>query len=1268
MSVSFPAGTVTFLFTDIEGSTELLKQLREQYADLLANQRRILRATFDQFDGQEVDTQGDSFFVSFSRATEAVAAAVEIQRALAEFAWPEGVDVKVRAGLHTGEPWVAEEGYVGLAIHRAARIAHTGHGGQVLLSETTTPLVRGELPEEVTLKDLGCYQLKDIDRPEPLHQLVIENLPADFPPLKAKLVQPPAVTAREKRPRPAFLEEEILNRQAEPPVFVAREPEMVWLADILTRALSGQGQVAFISGGPGRGKTALMAAFARQALADHPDLLVVSGGCNAFSGIGDPYLPFREALRMLTGEVEAAWSAGSISTEHARRLWSAIPTTTGVLVDAGPDLLGVFVQPQSLLARAEAAADTASWLIRLREIANQTGAQSIDLNQKSLFDQYEKTLGAVAAVHPILLLLDDLQWADTASLNLLFHLGRQQAGARLLILGAYRPEEVALERDGQRHPLEKVLAEFKRQFGDLELDLSAPQAEKARAFVEAIIDSEPNQLPGAFRDALLAHTGGHPLFTIELLRHLQERGDVVQAEDGYWVEGPSLDWSVLPARVEGVIEERIGRLAEDLRETLTVASVEGEDFTAQVIAQIQEVGERKLLRRLSGELAKRHRLVQESGEMQIGKTTLSRYRFAHTLFQQFLYNELSTGERRLLHGELGEVLEGLYAGETNTIAPQLARHFSAAGNKKKAAKYLLRIGDLTRCLFAYEEAVQAYEQALPYLKELNDLQQAARTLMNLGLLYHAILNYDKSSEAYEEGFVLWRQAAAQDPATPLQPSPHTLGITAITPKTLDPPLASDTMTFWFIRQLFSGLLEMNSEMELVPDMARRWEMVDGGRKYIFYLREDVHWSDGVPVTAKDFEYAWRRALHPNTDCGDYTLLDNIKNAKAYRDGELSDLNELGVKSIDDHTLTVELEEPCGYFLYLLAIPTISLPVPKHQVVKLGEEWADPQHIVTNGPYQIESWQSDRAILSQYPDYHGPSRGNSHHVEVSFISIDDLAKTQQLPLYEADRVDIIELISSIEVEQATQRFAGDYLTGPKNGIGCLGFNLRKRPFDDPRVRQAFVLAYDREKQKNVTLTGYMTLATGGFVPPGMPGHSEGIGLPFDPEKARHLLAAAGYPGGNGFPLTELFTFPYLVPYVENLQQQWRQNLKVNIGIRTSEWSSFFETLVEVGSGLFNISWSADYPDPDNFLRVAVSRFWSLDWDDHYRDLVERARQITDQKERLRLYREADRILIEQAVVMPVWYMRWHMLVKPWVKRLPLTSLTGIILKDVVIEPH
>ena len=185
-----PQGTVTFLFTDIEGSTRLLKQLGKEYEGVLADQQRILRAAAEAHDGREVDNQGDSHFFAFARANAALAAAVDAQRALSKHSWPEGCDVRVRMGLHTGEPAVGDERYVGLGVHRAARIGAVAHGGQVVLSSATRELVEDEVGD-VSLRDLGTYRLKDIDRPERLFQLDIGGLQTDFPPLNAEKVAAP---------------------------------------------------------------------------------------------------------------------------------------------------------------------------------------------------------------------------------------------------------------------------------------------------------------------------------------------------------------------------------------------------------------------------------------------------------------------------------------------------------------------------------------------------------------------------------------------------------------------------------------------------------------------------------------------------------------------------------------------------------------------------------------------------------------------------------------------------------------------------------------------------------------------------------------------------------------------------------------------------------------------------------------------------------------------------------------------------------------------
>ncbi len=230
-----PTGTVTFLFTDIEGSTRLLQQLGDRYSRVLEECRRLLRVAFQEWNGHEVDTQGDAFFVAFARATDAVSAAVDGLHALVIHPWPENVEVRVRMGLHTGEPQLSSEGYVGIDVHHAARVMSAGHGGQVLLSQTTRDLVEHQLPDGVSLRDLGEHRLKDLQRPVHLFQLVIAGLPSHFPSLKSLDAYPN-------------------NLPVQPTSLIGREWEVASLVELLRRV---DIRLVTLTGPGGTGKTRL---------------------------------------------------------------------------------------------------------------------------------------------------------------------------------------------------------------------------------------------------------------------------------------------------------------------------------------------------------------------------------------------------------------------------------------------------------------------------------------------------------------------------------------------------------------------------------------------------------------------------------------------------------------------------------------------------------------------------------------------------------------------------------------------------------------------------------------------------------------------------------------------------------------------------------------------------------------------------------------------------------------------------------------------------
>ena len=549
---------------------------------------------------------------------------------------------------------------------------------------------------------------------------------------------------------PAFLVEE---QTVEPPraAFVARERELAQLNRFLDATLAGQGRAVFVTGEPGSGKTALIQEFTRQAMGRHRDLIVAQGNGNAHVGVGDPYLPFIETLQMLTGDVQARWAGGAITREHARRLWHLLPDAVQALMDVGPELVDRFMPGAVLAARGRAYASLhpersagAVWLARLDALLTRKAAvppDPVGVQQANLFEQYTGVLQALARQRPLILVLDDLQWTDAGSISLLFHLGKQLAGCRILIVGAYRPEDVALGRPAstgqwERHPLEALVNEFQRDWGDIRIDLAHAEG---RPFVDALLDVEPNCLGETFRQTLFQHTGGHPLFTVELLRGLQERGDLKPDRVGRWVEGASLNWDKLPARVEAVIAERVGRLPDDWRALLTAASVEGVEFTAEAVARVQDADEHDIIWRLSGELSRRRSWVSAVSCQHVGEQRLSRYRFRHYLFQKYLYNSLDKVERTHLHEALGRALETLYGAQVAQEAVTLAWHFEAAGQTSKAVDHLLQAGEQATRLAANPEAIAHLSRGLALLQTLPESPERDRRELALQLALGAPL-------------------------------------------------------------------------------------------------------------------------------------------------------------------------------------------------------------------------------------------------------------------------------------------------------------------------------------------------------------------------------------------------------------------------------------------------------------------------------------------------------------------------------------------------
>lgn len=487
------------------------------------------------------------------------------------------------------------------------------------------------------------------------------------------------------------------------PAFVGRKSEMSRLFDALALAMVGQGQAMFITGTVGSGKTALITAFSQRALAAHTNLLVINGSSNTYTGTGISYWPFMEMLRQLYGTTDSAAVYSSyISRSQAKRLESIRPDILNAISKCCSSVLERFLSGEDLTDDQPA------------------------LSQAGLFTQITQALHEVASRYPLVLVLDDLQWADQDSLNLLFHLGRRLAGQHILILGAFRPDVLdqgysylgywRAQDTNQRHPLASLIRELQNRLGDIRIDLE--QAE-GQAFIDELLDSEQNHLGAEFRELFYQHTGGHALFATELLRGMRARGDLVRDAQGYWVASEDLEWHSLPVRVEAVIAERIEQLLPEWQDLLTVASVEGDEFTVQVVARVLDLPEAEVRRRLSGALTRHHHLVMPVGQKSTPvKSEITHYRFRHLLYRKYLYDQLDPVDAAQLHLSVGRVLEDLYAEHVSEISLCLARHFELGKELDKAVTYLLQAGQSATQMGSVDEALRLLSHGMNLLQGL----------------------------------------------------------------------------------------------------------------------------------------------------------------------------------------------------------------------------------------------------------------------------------------------------------------------------------------------------------------------------------------------------------------------------------------------------------------------------------------------------------------------------------------------------------------------
>ena len=461
------------------------------------------------------------------------------------------------------------------------------------------------------------------------------------------------------------------------------------------------------------------------------------------------------------------------------------------------------------------------------------------------------------------------------------------------------------------------------------------------------------------------------------------------------------------------------------------------------------------------------------------------------------------------------------------------------------------------------------------------------------------------------------------------------------PETLDPAKMTGLPEGTIANAIFEGLTRYDKDGKIAPGMAESWEVSDDGKTYTFHLR-DAKWSDGTPVTANDFKYAWLRALSPELASEYAYQLYYIKGAEAYNSGK-GKAEDVAITVVDDKTLKVELTEPAPQFLGLTAFQTL-YPLKKEAVDANPDFKVEgDKKIVGNGPFVIESYKSkDKIVFKKNPNYW--DAGSVKLAELQFLLIDD-AKTA-LTMFENGEVDIIDDIPTGDMPRLKQE--GKLKIYPSLSSYFYRFNTTKKPFNDVRVRKAFAMAIERQPIIDTILQAEQKPAFA-FVPYGIPDADgkdfrENGGNAFfkeDVAEAKKLLAEAGYPNGKGFPeVTILFnTSEGHKMIAEAIQQMWKKNLGVNVKILNQEWQVYLTMEDKLQYDIARAGWAADYVDPMTFLDMFVTNGGNNDtgWSNKkYDELIKKAKSTNDQAVRMQAMHEAEKILMDEMPIAPIYF--------------------------------
>lgn len=1207
---------VTILFTDVVGSTSLAEKLDpEEWKEIISGAHQRVGEAVYRYEGTIAQLLGDGVLAFFGAPItheddplRAVRAGLDIQRSISEYAQElRGYvdDFQLRLGVNTGTVVV---GSVGSDMH----MEYLAIGDAVNLAARLQSEAK---PGHVLISESTAKLVKAAFDLDALGEITVKG--------KSGPVKVFEVVDRKATPSSGRGIEGLVSP------LVGRDQELAALKTALKQLIDGHGQIVTVLGEAGIGKSRLVEeARTDQSLAS---LRWLEGRSLSYGAT----LSFWAITQLINNDL------GLSDGDPEAKIKAALRRRVNALFgDRAADLLPYLAHLMGVKLDEE-------WAQRVNQLDGET------LKRQVLWAITEY-FRCVSQEQPTILILEDLHWADPSTLDALDHLLALTDRSPVLLLLLVR-----IERDHGSWQL-KVKAETDYPHRYTEIQLKPLSSEDSNDLVSRLLVVA--NLPEHIRRLILERSEGNPFYLEEVIRSLIEQGAIVQ-EGRTWRATAEIANAEIPETLQGVLLARIDRLQEDVRRTLQLASVIGQSFLYRLLEAIA-AAERQLDEHLSQ--LQRADLVREKTQ----RPELE-YIFKHSLTQQAAYNSLLIERRKEFHRKVGEALEELFSDRQAEFYGLLAHHFDAGGIHAKAIGYLIKAGDRSRLEEAYEEAIKYYRRAIVLLDEAGDVVRAIKTWLKLGLIHQVNFEFEKAHQANETAFALERQVRARlTQARPGQMDsgqPRTLRLCVAGEPltTLDPSRLTFAPEYWVGAHLFSGLAELDAETNLVPHAARSWEVLDGGTRYVFHLRDDVRWTDGTPVTARDFEWTWKRNLAPSTDAPLASMADDIVGARNYREGRNPDPDSVGVRALDPLTLEVRLNTPVAYFIYLVTMQPL-FPLPRAAVERYGSDWWKPEHIVSNGAFRLVEFDDAHGVLKRDPGYFGEFSGNLDQFEWKLVdgaaaSIREYLSGQADYVFGLMPSDIPTEVPPHEIIEAKALFTNGLILIPD-----------QPPLDDVRFRRGIAHAIDREKLTRVSGSRHPWVR-GGIVPPGLAGHSPELGLEFNPERARQLLAEAGYQKGKKLPPLK-FYYPGGSPVqiIDEFKHQMFGHLGIRIDLVQIPAGTIWWTIKD--SAVQGGGWLADYPDPDNFLRQSF--FYRILWNRGWRhprleQLLGEAARTADRAGRLAMYREADRILVnDEALVVPLSYSspRNVELLKPWVKGARYDASANFSLREIVVEPH